>query len=422
MKFFSNLIVKNKYFFLLLFLNFITRITVIIFYGDKSFAADEANEWGAIYENLKNYGTMIWFQHDEFKYPTFFMPPLYIFYIYLLSIFQTPFDIEIILFSQCMLAIISSYVFYKICNLYFSVKLSLVALTIFCFYPIYVYASSQISSINLVIFINLFFIYTILYNKKYYLIGILGGLGLLARGEFVLLYLFSIFFIKIIKKYKFKKIILSLLISIIIISPYLYRNYITFNKIVITNSTGYVLWRGNNLLSTVDSIYVDRKIQEIESGVDSKYLFENKELIKINQELIKIKLNINYEVLRDKIFYDQAISNITGDPKKYFILYIKKFLSFLFFNPSSEYPNYYNPLSLLPEIIISITAFFGILKNLKSFKTFNYLYLYLFYNLGIYSFFLILPRYKIIIIPILIIFTISFLKNILTYFLKKKSI
>ena len=422
MSLFLNLIVKNKYLFIILFLNFITRIVVVFFYGDKTFSATDANEWGVIYENLKNFGTMSWFQHDEFRYPTFFMPPLYIFYIYSLSVFQTSFDITIILFSQCMLAIISAYVFYKICNLYFSLKLSLVALTIFCFYPIYVYASSQISSINLVILINLFFIYTILYNKKYYLIGILGGLGLLVRGEFILLYLFSLLYLIIIKKYKLKELILSLLISIIIISPYLYRNYITFNKIVITNSTGYVLWRGNNILSSVDSIYADMKIQEIEPGVDSKYLFENKELLKINQKLTKIKFNKNYEALRDKIFYDQAISNITNDPKKYFYLYIKKFLSFLFFNPSSEYPNYYNPLSLLPEIIISFTAFLGILIKLKAFKTFNYLYLYLFYNLAIYSFFLILPRYKIIIIPILIIFMISFLKNIFTFFLKKKSI
>ncbi len=423
MNLFLNLSKINKYLFIILTLNLITRFIVIFIYGDRSFSSVDANEWGVIYDNLKNFGTMSWFEHEGFKYPTFFMPPLYVFYIYLLSILDTGFDIFIILLSQSLMAILSSYIFFKVCRIFLNQNFSLIALTIFSFYPIFLFASSQISSINLVIFLNLLFIYSVLNFKSFYFIGIVAGLGLLVRGEFILLYLLSLIYLFILKKYDLKKIIYTLIISLLIISPYLYRNYVVFNKIVITNSTGYVLWRGNNSISTVDSIYADRVIQEMELNNKKKNNNEfliNDEFKKIYKKLNEVKFNKKYEVYRDKIFFEQAKENIFNDPGRYINLYFKKFFSYLFFNLNSIYPNYYNPLSIIPEIIVSIIGFIGILKNLKFFKKYNYLYLYFFYNVGIYSFFLILPRYKLIILPILIIFMMSVFEYIINIFYQKK--
>ena len=131
-----------------------------------------------------------------------------------------------------------------------------------------------------------------------------------------------------------------------------------------------------------------------------------------------IKYKKNYDILRDDIFLDQAKKNILGSPLKYLKLYIKKFASFLFVNFKSNYPGYYNYLNIVPEIIISILGILGIIISLKEFKKFNYIYFYLFYIIGIYSVFLILPRYKLVIIPCLIIFGLNFIWFIFNY-LKK---
>ena len=42
------------------------------------------------------------------------------------------------------------------------------------------------------------------------------------------------------------------MISLLTTSPYLVRNYINFEKITITKSFGYNLWKGNNVDSSVE--------------------------------------------------------------------------------------------------------------------------------------------------------------------------
>ena len=44
----------NRNIFIVIFLSLVCRIFAILFYGDQSLSAEEANEWGVIYENLKN--------------------------------------------------------------------------------------------------------------------------------------------------------------------------------------------------------------------------------------------------------------------------------------------------------------------------------------------------------------------------------
>ena len=43
-----------------------------------------------------------------------------------------------------------------------------------------------------------------------------------------------------------------ILAAVITISPYLIRNYLNFQKITITKSIGYNLWKGNNIDATVE--------------------------------------------------------------------------------------------------------------------------------------------------------------------------
>ena len=134
----------------------------------------------------------------------------------------------------------------------------------------------------------------------------LGGVGLLLRGEFILLYIISIFYLFIIKSINLKQVISIIILSLIIVSPYLVRNYIIFNKIVITNSTGYVLWREIIVCQQLIAFHADTTIQIIEKGVSKDFEFENNEIKQLYEKLQSIKYKKNYDILRDDIFLDQA--------------------------------------------------------------------------------------------------------------------
>ena len=123
-----------------------------------------------------------------------------------------------------------------------------------------------------------------------------------------------------------------------------------------------------------------------------------------------------YRINHNKIFLDQAIKNITKEPIGYLIFFIKKVISYLFIIVDSMDTRYWNPFHYMPILIIGITSLLGIgLSDKKSYK-FNYLILIFFVNIFIFSSVSILPRYKIIILPLQIIFTNVFIEYIIKKF------
>jgi len=189
--------------------------------------------------------------------------------------------------------------------------------------------------------------------------------------------------------------LLIFLITLITISPYLTRNFLIFNEVTITKTLGYNLWKGNNP----------------NSKVEGSELFDDS----LKSKIKKIKKDTYYPINYDKIFLDQAIHNVSEDPKKYIILFLKKVLSFLFIDINSSEDNYYNPLHYFPVLMFGISSLFGIILYDKKSLKINYLILIYFAYILIFSCFFILPRYKLIILPLQIIFT-NFL---IIYFYKK---
>ena len=81
------------------------------------------------------------------------------------------------------------------------------------------------------------------------------------------------------------------------------------------------------------------------------------------------------------------------------------FISLLFIDVNSSNSNYYKPLHYVPVLILSITSLVGIILSDKKSNKLNYLILIFFVTIIIFSIFFILPRYKLAIIPMQIIFT-----------------
>ena len=400
---------KFSILFFLILISFLARLIAVLFYGDTRID----NEWGILLNNLYNYKTYAFYEFENKLIPSSYMPPLYPFILLFLKIisFNKINILNLIFTFQILLSLISIYIFYKINEQFFSIKTSIINSFIFSFLPLNIYAVTQTSSITLQIFLSLLFLRyfflttTNTSNKNILIFSIICGLSLLTRGEFILILIPTLIYKLIFKKINTLNLIKILLISFIIVSPYLVRNYINFEKIHIANVTGYALWKGNNPSLKVEGFENFNKFEDIKS------------------ELENIPYDNFYETKRDNIFFKAAMKNILGEPDVYLLLYIKKTFSFYFFDINSSYKNYYHFMHIIPIALISILSLPGFVVFLRS-KDFHqrYLMIYLVIYILIFSLFFILPRYKLAILPIQIIlstYSVNYLLNKLTLGIKK---
>jgi len=396
--------------FLLLLISFLARLVAVLLYGDTRID----NEWGVLLDNLYNHKTYAFYEFENKLIPSSYMPPLYPFILLFLKIVS--FDkiniLNLIFSFQILLSIISIYIFYEINKQFFPSIISIINSFIFSLFPLNIYAVTQTSSIALQIFLSLLFlryfflIVTNSSNKNIIIFSIICGLSLLTRGEFFLILIPTLIYMLIFKKIKISNLIKIFVISLIIISPYLVRNYINFEKLHIANVTGYALWKGNNQSLRVEGFENFKEFEDIKSKIEN------------------IPYDNLYETRRDNIFFNAAIKNILGEPDVYLLLYIKKIFAFYFFDINSTYKNYYHFLHIIPVVLISILSLPGLVIFLKS-KNFHrrYFIIYLLIYILVFSLFFILPRYKLAILPIQIIlstFSINYILNKMG-FIKKKN-
>ena len=398
---------KNKeiyVFALLILFSIFIRVPVIFLLGDKGLT----NEWVVLVNNLVDHGTLAFTYHDQnlakFLLPNLYMPPLYAYYLYFFSFFNLEQQsyILIILLSHAVLSSISVGIFYKINKIFFSKKICFYSTILFSIFPLHLIACTQISSINLQIFFTLLFFYLFFKFKEkrdflsIFFLSLTAGLLILLRGEFIAILLLSILYLFFFYKVKIEKILLIVLITLLTVSPYLVRNIFIFNEIVITKSVGYNLWKGNNPNTKVEG-----------GGILDKDLKS-----KINN-IPKDKL---YGLNFDKVFTERALKNLKEEPAKYFILFIKKILSYLFIDIESTQKNYYHFLHYIPVFLVGATSLAGIILSNKNSKKLNFLILVFFLNVVIFSIFFILPRYKLAILPLQIIFTNIFINHVIKKF------
>ena len=373
--------------------SFLLRLSAAYFVRDVQIE----HEWAVLLNNLIKYKSFSYYTFNNQLIPSALVPPLYSFFLYLVKVitsFEETSLLYSIIFIQIILSTFSIYLFYQINQTFFSDRLSLINSIIFSIIPLNVYVCGQISSANLQIFFSLLFLKFLLLiikkqtNSNLLIFSIVSGLLCLIRGEFVLIFLIIIFFIFLSKKIKLINLMKIVIVTFLVISPYLIRNYVHFNQIFLVKSLGYNLWKGNNQLSTVGG-YGNFEIVE----------FKN-----LHNKVKSVNKDKYYEINWDNIFLNEAKNNIEQNPIIYAKLFFKKLFSFYFIDLESSYPNYYNFFHIFPIIILSLLSFPSLIIFFKNNKFENkYLCLYFFLNLVIFSIFFILPRYKLVILPIQII-------------------
>lgn len=398
-----KMINKKKIF---LFLGFILGSFSIEVFGDNTLD----NEWLVMVNNLENYNILSSRKINGEWVPNIFMPPLYplfLFFIKKIFFFLPNIYVKIVLYIQLLLYLLSAKIFSEVLKEIFSSKhIENIGIFVLLFFPLYVYAIGQISSIVLQVFLIMLFIYNFIrlykYNSTFNLIffSIISGLLILLRGEFFVFFFFSLIFI-FLKNKNLGPFLISLLITLLIISPYLVRNFKIFDTIALTKSTGFNLLKGNNPKSRVE-------------GISMWYGYDIVPELEI--VLNEVKPSYKYDLLSDKIFLDQAIKFLKENPYHYAKLYVKKFISYLFLDPESTYPNYYSVIHLLPKLLISIFTIFSLLYFTSvKINLFNYFaFLYISHGL-IFSLFFLLPRYSLSVLPYQIILSLFLYQKCLFY-------
>jgi hypothetical protein len=387
------------------FIALVARILSIYYYRDY----EVANEWGIILENLESNSILSVHSVKGIPVPNIFMPPLYPLFLYIINFFFNNTDTFLwsIQYIQLAFSLIAIYFTNKILLEFYSENISSIGTLIFAIFPLNVYAVSQISSISLQMLLLNLFLYSFLKllkkinYKQIFLFSISSALLMLLRGEFFIFVILSMIYLYI-KQKNLKRIIIIGLITSLVVSPYIYRNYNIFGVITITKSGGYNLLKGNHPRTKAEGTPMFLKIKEVIPEVKDEL-----------EKLIAKGPSSNYDLAQDKILFDQAIKFIKDNPVRYVILYFKKIVSFMLIDTNADYANYYSPLHIIPKLFLGITTLIGVILSFNfRINALNFITLYYFANIGLFSIFFILPRYSLSLLTIQVILSLILLKKI----------
>ena len=391
---FDNIIDEKNYLLSsLIVVSLLIRILTVYFIKDSHVEY----EWNILLNNLIEHKSYSIRSFNGELVPSVLMPPLYVFFLYFIhtiSFLKESYFLYLVFFIQIVLSTYSVYLFYQINQNFFSIKSSLINSFIFSLIPLNIYVCGQITSANMQLFLSLLFLkllfalIKIKTKKNIIFFSITSGLLILSRGEFIIIFAFTLIFLFIRKKIEIINLVKILMIVFLVISPYVIRNYIHFNQFIIVKSLGYNLWKGNNQLSKVEG-YGKFEIEEFKNLYD---------------KVKSVNKDKYYEINWDNAFISEAKNNIQENPIVYTKLFFKKLFSFYFIDLESSYPNYYNFFHIYPIIILSLLSFPSLIIFFRKNKfESKYLGLYFFLNLVIFSIFFILPRYKLVILPVQVI-------------------
>ena len=405
----------------IIFFSSVIKLISIFFFYEKSLS----DEWNILFQNFQNFKSYSYYVFEGKDIPSSYMPPLYFAFIYLNKILS--FDklnfLYLIYINQVLISSITVYLFYKLCKNFFNEKTSLFGAFIFSILPLIIFSNGLISSACLQLFFYLLFLNLFLKilngksnNRALFFLVFTSACTLLLRGEFLVIFLFSLLYLIFCGEKKFTQALLILVLTMILISPYLVRNYINTGTIHIVNVSGYALWKGNNHLAKVEGFH-NALHPNNRNNWPKEVEYEN-----LYNNLDKLEKNEKYEMKRDNIFKAEAINNISQDKKKYFLLYLNKIFSYFFIDLNSSLNHYYNLAHTVPILLFSICSIPGAIIGLKKIKNKNIFYLFSLtcFLVGFISIFFILPRYKISIISSQILFSLFFFEYIFERIIKKK--
>lgn len=234
----------------------------------------------------------------------------------------------------------------------FGYKAGLIAAILTVFHPGFVVYASKFHSfcVDSFLFCLIVWLLIVVREKPDFLnqlkLGMAYGLTLLTRATSLLFLPFSWVWLK--KKLK-RVFPVYILISFMLLAPWLIRNYIIYKKFIMLSSTANVFWRGNNPLATGTSLAKSGKPM-LEEAKDTMSLIDGRS-----------------EMEQNRIFWNESFKFIRNNPLKFVKLTLRKFYYFWWFAPTagSEYKREWLELYIVFYSIIIMFSIFGFI-GLKS--------------------------------------------------------
>lgn len=360
----------------------IARIIYAIFFTDLTI--DYYWEYGELAKNIlngKGYSLFYWsngsLQHladgTNNPLPSAYMPPLY-------SILLIPFILikevlirnVLLLLSHIAIQVITTKYVYKITDKYFSTKVGLTAVWIFCLLPEFIYSTStwgvttlfHLQIILLVYFLSVKEFETNKQKVLYISLLFISMIYLRAEALGLAFVFLAYIFIK-----DNKKTALSIAF-ILVVSwvPWVLRNYIVFERIIITTTnSGLNFHRGNN---------------EYYPGS-----WGGKKILSKRQSLSRYK---DFEVRMSEYHFDQALKSIENNSARTIYNIGSKFFHFWVFFSRDERTD--NVFYYVPWFVLLSTGLIGLYRSSGKLK--KIMLLYLIYTTVIVMIFFALPRYQ----------------------------
>ena len=286
---------------------------------------------------------------------------------------------------------------YKLGQLAVSKSTGLLAGYICAFYPTHVFASVVIHPAPLYILLNLLILLLILraepryWSKKIIPAGLLQGLLILFRPQTILYaVLLGICLAGRTKsKARYLGPVVFLTLAAAVVAPWTIRNYVVFNRFIpVTTTTGYNIWRGQNDLPPVG--YVCENVSRNSLRPES------------SAEFASVPRDDRFEPARDKLYLKWAIEYIKADPGRAMINAVRKVGLFWGYNPYHKRGR--EPLVWAPWIVVAPMFIVGLVYSAIKKMVPWIFYAYPIVHTVLAAMFLCLPRYRMLIEPIIFIF------------------
>lgn len=343
---------QKKDFIKILFLSaLILRIAFVIIAGNNK--QPDLVEHGIIAKNMLNgfgfsmhwlypamSGPMVEIQKQPPRFEGAFIPPLnpFIIYFFLKVLGDNPLSYLLLMVLNSVLSSLFVVIIYLISKEFFDEKASRISSLISLLFLPSIVGVTTFSGTSLYQLLAglvlLFSIKAYKYRKikDFLLFGFFSGLLSLTRSEFLLFYfvliIVLIYLLSKQKKFSTKNILsfsaLSILVFLMIVSPWIIRNTSLFNQFTtIISHPWHELWRGNN--------------QHSSGGSSSEYQLNiwvrKHQYPDIIKKIDKLPYNQHFEIAVDSIFKAEVINFWTENPIKTLQIWLKRALFTMTIDP-----------------------------------------------------------------------------------------
>jgi 4-amino-4-deoxy-L-arabinose transferase-like glycosyltransferase len=381
----------------------------------RSFLHPQTWEFGPLAENIVKGLGYSDLMHNGTYQPSIYMPPGY---SYFLAFFyriggERPTTFLVVAIMQAGMGVLLVYLVYRLALILLGKPEAVVAACLSAIYPALVYMCNEFHPINIYVVLE---VATVWFLVRYLQIsaswreliiaGICAGILLLFRGEtpaLVLLYAAALLLQGGLKAAK--PALVFLVIAFACLAPWTIRNYRVFGKVVpVCASGGLNLWIGNNPAAIGDDRYREADIvrSDFLSGEVSTDEFE---LLPpdVKEAFIQIPIDHNSQIAKDDVLKHLAVNFIRTRPKEEAMLALKKVFAFFVFDPRHEKGR--QPMYWLPSILLSLLAIWGaVLRGKKLLRQDLLLIISIWFAVAVGVAVFVLPRYKIVIDPFIMIF------------------